>query len=183
MKQLPKDYTLETERFVLRIPKKSDIPRIFSASRYDGFNDGMGWDAPDDISVLEKAFVHTIDAWESGAGYSFTIANQDNDELVGRISIRKTKKSDVWNVGFWTHPTCYNQGVMTEALEAIIGLAFSFLDARRVEGAHAIWNKASGRVMEKNGMIFQEYLERGFLKRGAWVPENLLAIDKEDWNS
>ena len=174
-------FTLETARFLLRIPHEKDFPAIFSATRYEGFNDGMLWDPPKHIDELKAPLERALQAWEEGKAFQFTITRKPHDQLIGRISIRNLGEAQVWDVGFWTHPEAQNKGVMTETLGAVLRFGFETLQAERIEGAHAVWNKASEKVMKNNGMQFVRYIEQAFQKKGLWVAENMLAIQREDW--
>lgn len=89
----------------------------------------------------------------------------------------------IWNIGFWTHPESQRQGIMTESVHAILRFGFEELLATRIEACHAIWNKASEKVLERNGMKFVRYIPQGFKKKGQWIDENLLAINKEEWEN
>jgi RimJ/RimL family protein N-acetyltransferase len=70
---------------------------------------------------------------------------------------------------------------MTEAAAAVLEFGFEVLSASEIEAAHAIWNIASRRVLEKIGMTFVRHLPQGFQKDGQWVEEDLLAISAADW--
>jgi ribosomal-protein-alanine N-acetyltransferase len=177
---LPKSLTLETPRLRLRIPALDDLPFVFSASRQPGFTDGMLWEPPQDESELIAPYQRGIKAWEEGTSYGFTIEDKISGTFLGRISIRKTDQVDLWDIGFWTHPEQQGQGYMSEAVGAIIHFGFERLNAREIQACHALWNKASARVLEKNGMRFVRYIEKGFKKRGEWVAENLLAVSRDD---
>lgn len=178
---IPLSYTLETQRFRLRMPNEGDILAIFSATRYEGFNEGMVWDPPEKEEELFESLDRNTRNWESGTGYNFTVVKKGESKLLGRVTIRKTKEAGVWDIGYWTHPESQNQGVMTEALEAVLTFGFQELSASKIEACHALWNKASGKVLTKNGMKFIRYIEKGFQKRGEWVEENMLAITQEEW--
>jgi len=179
---IPTSHQIETPRFLLRIPNETDIPFVFSATRFKGFNDGMVWEPPEKQADLVKPLHNNIKAWEAGKEYSFTITEKENNKPLGRISIRKTDQADRWNVGFWTHPESQKQGIMTEALKAILNFGFEELSAIEIEACHALWNKASEKVLQRNGMKFERYLAEGFQKNGEWVEENLLVINREQWN-
>ncbi len=43
---IPKTHIIETVRLLLRIASVDDIPFVYSATKFKGFNDGMLWDAP-----------------------------------------------------------------------------------------------------------------------------------------
>jgi ribosomal-protein-alanine N-acetyltransferase len=177
---LPLSIRLETERLVLRLPKREDIPHIFSATRYEGFNDGMLWEAPETEEELLAPFERTIPAWYAG-NYSFAFESKTDGTFLGRISIRQTKEKDVWNIGYWTHPLHQGQGYMQEAVRAILQLGFERLQAIRIEACYAPWNKASEKVLVHNGFQFQRYIEKGYQKKGKWVPENEVGISREAW--
>lgn len=178
---LSTSFTLETDRFRLRIPSAEDLPLIFSATRYPGFNDGMLWEPPDHPDEMIEPFEKTIKAWEMGEAYTFSIDDKKSGHFLGRIVIRPTATHQLWNVGFWTHPTAQGRGVMTEALSRVLEFGFTQLSAECIEACHAIWNKASERVLQKNGLQFVRYIEQGFQKKDQWVAENLLAIDRKSW--
>lgn len=179
--KLPKTYTMDTRRCRLQFISKDDVPHIFSATRYDGFNDGMKWDPPKSEAALLAPFQSKVSAWESGDSYCFTIVENISAEFIGRIVVRREEEPGVWSIGFWTHPLSQNKGYMSEVLPKVIELVFSLLGALRVEASHALWNDSSKRVLERAGMQFISYQPHGFKKNGAWVEENLLAITKEAW--
>ena len=178
---LHKTHVIETKRCRLRMVSKEDIPHVFSATRHDGFNDGMPWEPPATLTALEQPLEKNIAQWEQGTAFNFTIEEQETGRFIGRIGVRPEEEQNVWSVGFWTHPERQGEGFMTEALPALIELAFSRLGADRVEACHAVWNKASRRVMENAGMSFVRHVPHGFQKNGEWVKEDMLAVDKSTW--
>lgn len=178
---LPKNYIIETARCRLRCASLEDIPYIFSATRYQGFNDGMLWEPPTKEEELIKPHENSIRAWENGDSYTFSIESKDSKNFIGRISIRRTEELGVWSIGFWTYPIYQGQGYMTECAQAILYFGFSELKAEKIIAFHALWNKASERVLKKIGMIFVEYVPQGFIKKGKWVEENRLEISRKDW--
>lgn len=164
MARIAKTFQLETERLFLRIPTLEDIPTIFSATRYKGFNDGMLWNPPENEVACIEPYHNTIKAWESGKGYGFSIDNKVGNIFMGRISIRKEKVVDSWSIGFWMHPNYQGKGYMSEAVKSILTFGFTQLEAKRIEAAYAIWNKASEKVLKKNGFVLLEFIEKGFQK-------------------
>lgn len=178
---LSPEIVIKTERCKLRITKREDIPFIFSATKYKGFNDGMLWDAPENEAELIRNFKDGITkAWHEKQSYGLTICDKLNDEPLGRISIRKDLDK-VWIIGFWMHPEQQGKGYMTESVKAIINLGFEILGAERIEAFYALWNKKSEAVLKRVGMQFIEYIPHGFMKKGEWVEENKLGIAKEEW--
>jgi len=178
--EILKSLMIETKNYRLRIPKKEDIPFVFSATRYKGFNDGMLWEPPESEDELIEPLRRNEETWGE-KGYSFAIEEIESKQFLGRISIRKTVTPDIWDVGFWTHPEQQNKGVMTEVLEEILRFGFQKLKAEKIEACHALWNKASERVLKKHDFKFEEYLKEGFRKKGEWIDENKLSISRSSW--
>jgi [ribosomal protein S5]-alanine N-acetyltransferase len=167
MKQfIPKDYTIQTSRCLLRIPSAADIPHIFAATRVAGFNDGMVWEPPTKMEELSEPLLNNLLAWEAGTNFTFTMVDRSTGQLVGRISIRQIQQEHVWNIGYWTHPVHQRQGYMTEAAKAILNFGFQKLDAMIIEAGYAVWNIGSRIILERIGMKFVEYLPQGFQKKG-----------------
>lgn len=177
---IPLSTQLESKRLILRRPQGSDIPHIFSATRFEGFNDGILWNPPQNIEDLETPYHNAVKAWENQDGFAFTIASKE-DAFIGRISIRKTKIPKVWNIGFWTHPTQQGKGYITEAISAILAFGFEQLKATSIEADYATWNIGSEKVLQRNGFTFLKHHEKGFCKNGEWVAENVVGINKTEW--
>jgi [ribosomal protein S5]-alanine N-acetyltransferase len=178
---IPKDFTIDTARCLLRCPSAVDIPHVFSATRYAGFNDGMQWEAPATIDELSEPLAENLLAWEAGRLFAFTIVDLSANCLVGRIGICKTNRRDVWNLGFWTHPEHQRQGYMKESLTAILEFGFQRLGATKIEASHALWNKGSQRVLEQAGLKFIRYIPHAFQKKGHWIEAHKMEITKQEW--
>lgn len=186
-------FTLTTPRCRLRVPTEADIPHVFSATRFSGFNDGMLWEPPGTVGELRGPLERSLAAWRAGTVYTFTIetaaethALGARSEFVGRVSLRKTEAAEedcVWNLGFWTHPERQSQGYMTEAATAVLEFGFGRLHAARITACHAHWNRASRRVLERLGLSFTHHLPQGFKKNGVWVAEDCLSLTRADWAS
>ena len=178
---IAKNYVIETKRCRLKCASLEDIPYILSATRYEGFNDGMLWESPAKEEELIEPYENSIRAWENGESYTFSIESKDSKNFIGRISIRRREALNVWNIGFWTHPIYQSQGYMTECAQAVLDFGFNELKAEKIDACHALWNKASEKVLQKIGMTYIEYVPQGFMKKGEWVEENHLGISREDW--
>jgi ribosomal-protein-alanine N-acetyltransferase len=177
---IPHETVILSKRLRLRRFSKSDIPFVFSASRYVGFCDGMRWSPPEREDELLEPCLANEQAWQSGAAYVFTIESLSTAESLGRIAVRRQEGS-LWDLGFWTHPLHQRQGYMTEATAALIEFGFVQLGASEIQAAHATWNVASRRVLEQAGLHFIRHVPEGFQKNGEWIEEDLLSITRQQW--
>lgn len=183
MPHLPEDFEIHTERCRLRQQSEADFPFVLEATRTPGFNEGMPWDPPETDEELTAPLERARDLWRSGVSYNFTIDRKDEGRFLGRISIRKTDEADVWDIGFWVLPSEQGNGYITETAKAILEVGFDRLGAQAIQATHATWNVRSGRVLAAIGMKPDGYVEKGFQKRGEWVPEFRLRITRTDWDA
>ena len=103
--------------------------------------------------------------WLEGTKASFVICLRETGELVGAISLFNGE--DRGNeIGYWIGVLHWGRGYATEALRRVIRHAFEDLDFECLLTYHFIHNPASGRVMEKAGM-----LHLGIVPLGAYRGE------------
>ncbi|MCC6537904.1 MAG: GNAT family N-acetyltransferase [Bryobacterales bacterium] len=73
-----------------------------------------------------------------------------------------------WYVGFELRRPCWNQGIATEALRAVIDCAFDQWEARCVRAAVREPHAASMRVLEKAGLVKQGACRLPGNRPGYW---------------
>lgn len=168
---IPLDTTLSTERLLLRAVDFPDVDLVWEASRFEGFNDGMVWDTPEQREHIVEVTQRNIDEWRTGRQYVFTICAADPARAIGRVGLRREGPPGVWNIGFWIHPEHWGNGFAPEAARAALAFAFDSLGAKRVVTAHAIWNTRSEGVIRRLGFEFLRENPDGFRKDGKPVAE------------
>ena len=101
--------------------------------------------------------------FESQKAVTFAIQYKNNPEgespLVGIISLKNidlNKKNAI--VGYWIGELYWGKGIATESVALVITYAFSMLGLEEICAYVFSENKASIRVLEKNGMIKKEEL-------------------------
>lgn len=179
---LPYPYEIETPNFKLSSICLDDISHVFSGISDEEHVKHMSIAPVKTQEEVRQLILHQMKVWKERK-YNFIIKDKNSSESLGHIAIRKSTAANVWNMGYWTHPQHQGKGIMSECCHAILDLGFNTLNAKRIVAFHAISNKASERVLKKNGFKFDKYYEKGFQKNGVWIEENLLAIHKEEWDS
>jgi ribosomal-protein-alanine N-acetyltransferase len=147
--------TVETERLRIRPVQESDATSIAllvtpSVSRWTAT-----W--PSEISLEDAGnrITSAIQARQTGLGISFAIETKTDGTLVGWIGLRRKELDHKrWGLGYWIGEPFHGRGYMSEAGRAIIGLAWSLLDADVIEAAAQPGNAASIAILRKLGMRF-----------------------------
>lgn len=84
-------------------------------------------------------------------------------------------------VGYSLSREYWGQGLMTEALSAVIAETFRTLRLHRIEAMHFTDNPASGRVMAKCGMQHEGHLRERIYCKGVFRDVEMWAILRRDW--
>lgn len=112
-----------------------------------------------------------IVAKESGAGLGFTETKQFGGTF-------EAVAADEIEIGWMLRPPVWGCGFGTEAALAIRDEAFEQLGLGSIVAVHHPANVASGRIMEKLGMVFECEL----VGRDGW-PMRLYRLDRRHWVS
>lgn len=84
-------------------------------------------------------------------------------------------------VGYVFAPQFHGQGYATEAVAALLDLAFSGLGLHRVVARLDARNEASARLAERLGLRREAHFVRNEMFKGEWTDELVYAIRAEQW--
>ena len=89
-------------------------------------------------------------------------------DLVGSISVERKAEVDkaVGEIGYMILTPFWTQGIGTEAVRQVCGIAFRELALDRIVGQVFPENAASARVLEKNGFRLEETIVEKVIKSG-----------------
>ncbi len=86
----------------------------------------------------------------TGTEFVYAITRHEDGVVVGAIALRPMANEHE-NLGYWVGRPYWGNGYATAAAQALVALAFSWLDCNIVTASHLARNPASGRVMAKCG--------------------------------
>ena len=181
--------TLESERLILRRFIREDLEPMFH-NVWDNF-DGWKWtnykpmNSIDDVLTLNNIFT---DSWfaqyEKPNFYNWAIQLKSSGEVIGRF--RGNFPDDhigQINLAFELGQNWWNQGLITEAAKTVIGFFIKEIGYNRVYAAHAHENPASGKVMQKCGMIYEGTMRQAERCNNGLFDRVNYAILAEDYHS
>jgi len=106
-----------------------------------------------------------------------------NRKCIGAIDLRLVPEHKKAGFGYVLNREFWGQGIMTEALSALLRLCFEKLELNRVEEHHYAGNEGSGRVMQKCGMIFEGLSPQAERVKGVFRDVVRYGITREQWLS
>lgn len=145
---------LETPRLVLRELADADVPRIVVlASDHAVARNTLNMPHPYRADYAYNWLKVSREAYAAGEGVTFAVELRATGEFIGGIGLKIEPRFDRAEVGYWLGVPYWNQGLMTEALAAVLRYGFEELHLNKILANHTIQNAGSGAVMQKNGMI------------------------------
>lgn len=112
---------------------------------------------------------------------AYALALRESNALVGTMGLRIDAASRQAELGYWVGVPYWNKGYATEAAERLIEYGFEDLALNRIAARHFTRNPASGRVMQKAGLVHEGTARQGALKGERFEDLELYAILRSDW--
>ena len=149
-----KQPTLSTERLTLRPFRLSDAAEVQRLAGDRAIADTtLAVPHPYEDGVAESWIETHARKYASGELATFAVSLRSDESLIGAVGITISPEFHRGDLGYWIGCPYWNRGYCTEASIRIVEFAFSTLNLHRVTAYHLARNPASGRVMEKIGMI------------------------------
>ncbi len=172
---------LHTQRLLIRRLAMRDAADLFDYCRDPEVARHVLWDAHLSISESRAYIRYMLKKYRMGEPSSWGIEHLASGRVIGTIGYMWYQRdNNSAEVGYSLSRKYWNQGLMTEALKAVIDYSFDTLKLHRVEAQHELANPASGAVMKKAGMRYEGTLRGRLYNKGKYVDVALYAILSSD---
>lgn len=177
--------TLETPRLRLRPLELSDASDIQKAASTRGIADTMiSLPHPYPEGEAERYIARQQAEREAGRTFTFTINKKAEEWFCGLIEVRDIdREHSQGELSFWLAVETWEQGYMSEAVQAVVRYGFEDLGLNRLYAYNMLRNPASGRVLEKNGFKQEGLLRQRVRKWGQYEDVVLSAILQQEWRN
>ena len=150
------DNIISTKRLLLRPFKLSDAEAVsLLCNDYDVHMGTLALPYPYTMAHALSWIPSHEENFEQDKAYEFAITDKTTETLYGCIGLSNHQNDRNGEVGYWVGKAFWGNGYASEALVGVIDFAFSRKNYHRVYGRHFESNPASGRVMEKAGMVYE----------------------------
>lgn len=147
---------IETERLILRPLSVDDAENVFKWTGDERVARYMIYPRHENPEVT-RAWLSSLDTLENE--YTWGFIRKSDNKLIGSGGIRFRTDENVWSFGYNLRYDCWGQGYATESAKRMIQYVYSEHNAREFVSEHAEENPASGRIIEKCGLVFEGYSE------------------------
>lgn len=174
---------IETERLILRKMRMSDAPDVYRYAQDREVARHVLWEAHQSIWETRAYIRFLLYQYRNGEPGSWAIVLRETGKVVGTIGYMGYSADNATvEVGYSLAREHWGKGLMTEALEAVIGESFRALHLHRIETMHFTDNPASGRVMAKCGMTHEGRMRERICCKGVFRDVEMWGILRKDWD-
>ena len=174
---------LETPRLVLRPFVKEDARALYENWANDPeVTKYLTWPTYQSIDTAYEILDIWTKQYSDPTFYQWAIELKELGEPIGSISVvNRDDRVDMVEIGYCIGKNWWGQGIMTEALGAVIGFFFGEVGVQRIEAGHDPNNPASGVVQSKCGMKYEGTLRRRIRSNQGITDLVVRSILKEEW--
>lgn len=149
------DVRLQTGRLTLRPWEERDLSDLYAYARVDGVGQMAGWNPHRNLEESQEILAHFI------AGKK-CFALEYQDEIIGSLGIEEYSEANYpeladlrgREIGYVLSRDYWGQGLMPEAVQAVIRYLFDTVHLDFILVGHFDWNHRSRRVIEKCGFSY-----------------------------
>lgn len=174
---------IETSRLLLRRAAPGDKQAMFQNWASDPeVTKFLTWKTYETPDTADKRLGIWMECYEKPDFYQWMIVPKELGQPIGTISVgEQNEKVGEMEIGYCIGRRWWHQGIMTEALHAVMDYLFMEVNANRLKARHDPRNPHSGGVMAKCGMQYE-----GTLRQCAWNNQGICdtavyGILRQEW--
>lgn len=173
---------IETLNLILRPWRESDAEALYKYASDERIGPAAGWPAHKSV---EESLGVIRDVLSAPHTYAVTLKRGGiPDEPIGSVGLVDCRCPDFEEereIGYWLGVPFWGNGLIPEAVEAMLDCCFDWLGCQRVWCGHFEENQKSKRVIEKCGFDFAFEREMDVVLLGEHKNELFYSITREKW--
>ena len=164
---------LETQRLILRRARAEDAKPMYDNWASDpDVTTYLTWPIHGSVDVSSAVIESWIECYEQINYYQWMIVLKEINEPIGSISVvSQNDRVQKAEIGYCIGKSWWHQGIMSEALKAVMDYLFDEVGMNRLEAKHDPRNPHSGGVMKKCGMKYE-----GTTRQSEWNNQGLCDV-------
>ena len=178
---------LETERLRLRKLRLEDAEDMFEYASDPELTKHLVWVAHQEIRDTRDYIKTVLDRYRRGLVSSWGVEHRNDRRLIGTcgyiswVPLGNLGRHARAEIGYARSRRYWGQGLMPEAVNAVISFGFRKMKLNRIQATCQVGNLASERVLEKVGMKFEGVLREYMYAKGAYRDLKMFSILRSEW--
>jgi ribosomal-protein-alanine N-acetyltransferase len=177
------EYTLETNRLILRPFKLEDAPIVQElCGDIEIARTTLLIPFPYPNGAAESWIISNQAAAEYEARFTFALVNIVDQNLLGCITLSIDKLHKRGELAYWIGRAFWGLGFATEAAKCVVSFGFNTIRLNKIWAAAMTKNPASSQVMYKVGMQYEGTFRQHILKWDTFEDLDFYGILKIDYD-
>ncbi|QDX93947.1 GNAT family N-acetyltransferase [Brevibacterium sp. JNUCC-42] len=173
---------LETERLILRQLQPSDAPAMFHYFSKDEVMKYYDLETFTELQQAENIISQFGERYQAKQGIRWGITRKTDDVVIGTCGYHNVNKEhSKAEIGYELSPEFWQQGIMSEAIQAIVAFGFAKWNLNRIEAFIDPENEGSRRLLTKTGLREEGLLKEYFFEKGNFVDAVIFAILRKEF--
>lgn len=174
---------IETERLILRRAVTDDAQAMYDNwASDDEVTKYLTWPTHESVEITKMVVDSWVKDYELDNYYQWVIELKEIGQPIGSISVVGQKeKTCAAEIGYCMGRRWWHQGIMSEALKAVMDYLFGEVGMNRIEARHDPNNPHSGGVMRKCGMKYEGTLRGADRNNQGICDAAHYAILRSEW--
>ena len=170
--------TIRSERLLLRPFSFNDVEDVLAYASDPGFSRFLPLPNQYTIRDAEEFVARTmLQNWDTHPSFAIEF----NGNVAGAVELSVDAKQSIASLHYAIARTYWNQGLMSEAANAVINWGFQNFDLAKVYSWADVGNVGSWRVMEKIGMTLEGTFRSHGTNRGVRQDYHYYGILRREW--
>ena len=178
------ELTLKTDNLILRPFERSDLDDVLSYYSLPEVQRYLDWKARDrsEAKTAFDAMRKQTRLTRPGDILTLAVVRKADGAVMGHVSLRWTDATaGQGEIRFAIGPAYRRRGYATEAVKAVMTLAFERFRMHRIFAITAGQNQASAKLLRSIGMRLEAHYREHALFMGEWDEELHFAVLAREW--
>ncbi len=169
-------------RLTIRLVDAADLPGLLAVNGDDHVTRHLPYASWQSLADGEAWLARMRVLGEAGGALQFVICDTASGQVIGScLLFRFDEGSARAELGYVLSRAHWGQGLMLEALHALLAQAFGGLGLRRIEAEVNPANTASARLLERLGFTCEGVLRQRWVAKGATYDVNFYGLLRDEW--
>ena len=169
---------METTRLLIRRFIVADKEDVFAYAKHPDVGPNAGWKPHGSIDHSEMIIRNVFLLQQHG----FALVDKATNKVIGSINLTKRPFVRNYELGYSLSFDYWGQGLMSEAVAAMLDYGFRTIRARRIFAKTNHTNRRSQRVLLKQGMVLYKHKPKGMRRYdGTIIDMDYFELTKEQW--
>ena len=180
------NFPISTERMTLRPFERSDVPLVSRYHLLPGVQRYLARPTryQEDVATAVETMRHQVCLQRPGDTLTLAMQRRGDRALLGHVSLHwSDATAGQGELRFVIDPAHTGNGFLTEALTAMLDLAFDHFRIHRIFVRCDGRNHHSAKLMQKLGMRLEAHYREHALFQGEWDEELHFAILDREWQA